>query len=97
MDSSPQIAAKTTVILRGARGVPSEQREEYLRHACGDDDALRGRVQQLLEFCGEIENLLPEASVSIKVPCSNPNATRSDLRVGRADSFLQWKRPAIIR
>jgi WD40 repeat protein/serine/threonine protein kinase len=51
---------------------PAAVRDEYLRQACGDDEALRGRVLDLLRVHDEAQSFL-------RVPALGPGATVDEL------------------
>ena len=67
-------------IFLDAAELPVDQRDDYVREACGEDGELRERVQSLLRAHTNAERLIPDEPIT--APAATVDEPRPDERVG---------------
>jgi len=74
---------REAAIFDAALQLPADQRMEYLDHACGDDAALRQRVEALLKACDRTTDFLDEPVAPVAPVERSAPAEKSGDTIGR--------------
>src|SRR4030095_7604783 len=62
---TPERYRKVGQIFQGAAEIPPDQRDAFLDQACGDDKALRRKVESLLDHDSQREGWLDERALDV--------------------------------